>query len=102
MIDILNKRILIQQSSLACQVGLGRLLQRDLYTMGNSGEIPDFKNLGVPHSIPPLFHSQSVKEFLLKAPVKHLGFRPYQLFYDPHNQEAPTGNTPMGSIHSKQ
>ena len=66
--------------------------------MGKSGEIPDLNN---PFCPSPLFHSQSVKEgqeFLLKAPVKTL--RVYapssQPFYDPHNQEAPTGNAPMG------
>ena len=31
-LNILNKRILIQQSSLACQVGLSPFLLRDLYT----------------------------------------------------------------------
>ena len=36
-LDILNKRILIQQRALACQSkALAHILQRELYTMGNS------------------------------------------------------------------
>ena len=36
-LDILNKRILIQQRALACQSkALGHILQREVYTMGNS------------------------------------------------------------------
>ena len=39
-LDILNKRILIQQRALAClSNSLARILQRELYTMGNSSLI---------------------------------------------------------------
>ena len=36
-LDIMNKRILIQQTTLACQSkALAHILQREMYTMGNS------------------------------------------------------------------
>ena len=85
-LDILNKRILIQQRALACQTeALAHILQRELYTMGNSilirreaemtliqPHLPDSRRQklrGCPFWSPPLFWSQLVKgeeEILLK------------------------------------
>ena len=93
-LDITDNRTHIQQRTLACQSkALSHMLQRELYTMGNSvlirreakmthlqpnlGETiqQQIRSSSFSHST--LFHSQLVKEkeeFLLKkAPLKHSG-----------------------------
>ena len=109
--EILNKRILIQQRALAClSKSLAHILQRELYTMGNTGLLrreaemsllqphlgdsrhQELRNL--PFRPTPLFKSQFVKDgedFLLKkgTPKDSQGFGPYQNkpFHGPHHNK---------------
>ena len=122
--DLMNKRILIQQRALACcSISVAHILQRELYTMGNTGLLRREAEMTLlqPHlgdsrrqelrNSPfwptPLFKSQLVKDgqdFLLKkgTPKDSQGFGPYQnkSFRGPHHhkKEAPAGNAPMGAI----
>ena len=110
-LEIWNKTILIQQRALACQSKfLAHILQRELYTMGNTGLLrreaemtllqlhlgntrrQELRNLSFwPSS---LFNSQLVKEgedfLLIKGASKDSqSFGPYQnkLFRSPHNKK---------------
>ena len=120
-LDILNKRILIQQRALVCQSKASfHILQREMYFMGSSvlirceaemthlepqlGDTRCQELRSSPFCPTPLFRSQLVKEgeeFLLnKGTSKNTqGFRPYQNqpFCGPHHnkKEAFTGNAPM-------
>ena len=98
--EILNKNILIQQRALAClSKSLAHILQRELYTMGNTGLLRREAEMTLfqPHLVDsrhqelrnspfwptPLFKSQLVKDgedFLLKkgTPKDSQGFGPYQ------------------------
>ena len=124
--EVLNKTILIQQRALAClSKSLAHILQRELYTMGNTGLLrreaemtllqpqsgdtryQELRNLPfLPFS---LFKSQLVKEgedFLLKkAPLRnHRVSDPIKAspFVVPKiRKEAPTGNAPMGATPHK-
>ena len=77
--EILNKRILIQQRALAClSKSVAHIVQRELYTMGNTGliihepemtllqpHLGDFRRQKLMHSpfwLTPLFKSQLVKD----------------------------------------
>ena len=108
---IMNKRILIQQRALAClSKSVAHILQRELYTMGNTGLLRRKAEMTLlqPHlgdsrcqelrNSPfwptPLFRSQLVKdgeEFLLKkgTPKDSQGFGPYQNkpFRGPHHNK---------------
>ena len=121
-LDVLNKRIIIQQRALACQSkALAHILQRELYTMGNSilirceAEMTHLQpHLGdsrcqelrnSPFWPTPLFRSQLVNDgekFLLKkgSPKNTQSFDPIKTspFVVPTTirKEAPTGNVPMG------
>ena len=114
--EILNKRILIKQRALAClSKSLAHILQRELYTMGNTrllrreaemallqphlgdSRLRELRNS--PFWPTPLFKSQLVKDgedFLLKkgTPKESQGFGPYQNipFRGPHHnkKEAPS------------
>ena len=122
--EIMNKRILIQQRALAClSKSVAHILQRELYTMGNTGLLRHEEEMTLlqphlgdsryqelsnsPFWLTPLFRSQLVKDgedFLLKKgtpeilrvldPIKT------SLFVVPTTirKEAPTKNTPMGAI----
>ena len=120
-VDILDKRIHIQQRALAYQSkALSYILQRELYTIGNSvlirqdsemfhlqpnkGENRRQQLRSSPFSPTPSFHSQLVKEgkeFLLKkgTPKNTQSFKPYQNqpFCGPHynKKEAPTRIVPI-------
>ena len=109
--EILNKRILIQQRALAClSKSVAHILQRELYTMGNTGLLrreaemtllqphvedsrrQELRNL--PFWPTPLFKSQLVKggeDFLLKkgTTIDSQGFGPYQNkpFHGPHHNK---------------
>ena len=109
--EIMNKRILIQQRALAClNKSVAHILQRELYTMDNTGLLRREAKMTVlqPHlgdsrrqelrNSPfwptPLFKSQLVKDgedFLLKQdpPKDSQGFRPYQNkpFRGPHHKK---------------
>ena len=109
--EIMNKRILIQQRALAClSKSVAHILQRELYTMGNTGLLRQEAEMTLlqPHlgdsrrqelrNSPfwptPLFKSQLVKDgedFLLKksTPKDSQGFGPYQNkpFCGPHHNK---------------
>ena len=80
-LDLWNKTVLIQYRALTClSKSLAHILQRELYTMGNTGL----------HSS--LFKSQLVKEgedFLLKKGTSKdsQGFGPYKPFRGSHNKK---------------
>ena len=116
-LDFLNKRILIQQRVLACQSkALAHILQREMYTMGNTvlirpeaemthfqPYVRDSRHQKLWSSKPtPLFRSQLVKEGPPKkdTPKNTWGFGPYQTspFVPPTaiRKEAPTRNVPKG------
>ena len=125
--EIINKRILIQQRALAClSKSVAHILQRELYTMGNTGLLRREAEMSLlqPHlgdsrrqelrNSPfwptPLFRSQLVKDgedFLLKkAPLKiYRVLDPIKTstFVVPttRRKEAPIGNVPMGEIPPK-
>ena len=88
--DIWNKTIFIQHRALTClSKPLAHILQRELYTMGNTGLL---RREAFWHSS--LFMSQLVKEgedFLLKKCTckDSQGFGPYQNkpFHGPHNKK---------------
>ena len=110
-LDIMEKRIFIQQRALAClSKSVAHILQRELYTMGNTGLLRREAEMTLLHpqmgesrrqelrNSPfwpsPLFRSQLVKDgedFLLKkGTVKHSqGFGPYQNkpFRGPHHNK---------------
>ena len=125
--EIMNMRILIQQRALAClSKSVAHILQRELYTMGNTGLLRREAEMTLlqPHlgdsrrqelrNSPfwpsPLFKSQLVKDgedFLLKkAPLKTLRVL-YPIKPGPFvvptttRKEAPTGNAPMEAIPPK-
>ena len=125
--DIMEKRILSQQRALAClSKSLSHILQRVLYTMGNTGLLRREAEMTLLHphlgesrrqelrNSPfwpsPLFKSQLVKDgedFLLKKsltktlrvldPIKTSPF----VVLTTIRKEAPTGNAPMGAIPPK-
>ena len=124
--EIMNKRILIQQRALTfLSKSVAHILQRELYTMGNTGLLRRKAEMTLlqPHlgdsrrhewrNSPfwpaPLFKSQSRMEkisSLKKAPLKiHRVLDPIKTspFVVPTTirKEAPTGNTPMGAIPPK-
>ena len=124
--EIVNKRILIQQRALAClSKSLAHIVQRELYTMGNTGLLRREAEMTLlqqhlgdsrcqelrnsPFWPTPLFRSQLVKDgedFLLKkAPPKILRVLDPKTspFVVPTTirKEAPTGNTPMSAIPPK-
>ena len=125
--DLMDKRILSQQRGLAClSKSVAHILQRELYTMGNTGLLireaemtllqPHLGNSrrqelrNSPFWPTPLFKSQLVKDgedFLLKkAPLKTLRvLDPIRIspFVVPTTtrKEAPTGNAPMGATPHK-
>ena len=122
--DLMNKGILIQQRALAClSKSVAHILQRELYTMGNTGLLrrePEMTLLqphlgdsrcqelrNSPFWPSPLFRSQLVndgEDFLLEkgTPKDSQGFGPSQNkpFRGPHHnkKEASTGNALMGAI----
>ena len=121
-LEIWNKTILIQQRALAClSKSLAHMLQRELYTMGNTGllrrkaemtllqpHLGDTRHQELRNSPfwpSSLFKSQLVKEgenFLLKkAPVKMLRvldpIKTSPFVVPTIRKEAPTGNAPMGA-----
>ena len=109
--DLMNKRILIQQRALAClSKSVAHILQRELYTMGNTGllrredemtllqrHLGDSRRQELRNSPlwpTPLFKSQLVKDgedFLLKkgTPKDSQDFGPYQNkpFRGPHHNK---------------
>ena len=109
--EIMNKRILIQQRVLAClSKSVAHILQRELYTMGNTGllrceaemillqlHLGDSRRqelMNSPFWPTPLFKSQLVKDredfFLVKGtPKDSQGFGPYQNqpFRGPHHNK---------------
>ena len=109
--EIMNKRMLIQQRALAClSKSVAHILQRELYTMGNTGLLKreaemtllepylgDLRRQELRNSAfwpTPLFKSQLVKDgedFLLQkgAPKDSQGFGPYQNkpFRGPHHNK---------------
>ena len=109
--DIMEKRILIQQRALAClSKSVAHILQRELYTMGNTGLLRREAEMTLLHphlgesrrqelrNSPfwptPLFKSQLVKDgedFLLKKDTgkNSQGFGPYQNkpFRGPHHNK---------------
>ena len=108
--EIMNKRILIQQRALAClSKSVAHILQRELYTMGNTGLLRREAEMTLlqPHLgaarcqeprnspfWPSLFRSQLVKDgedFLLKkgTPKDSQVFGSYQneLFRGPHHNK---------------
>ena len=116
--EIMNQRILIQQRALAClSKSVAYILQRELYTMGNTGlprreaemtllqpHLGDSRRQELrnsPFCPMPLFRSQSRMEktsTLTKAPLKTLRV------LDPIKTSlfvVPTGNAPMGAIPPK-
>ena len=125
-LDILNKTVLIQHRALTClSKSLAHILQRELYTMGNT-DLPrrqaeltllqqhlgetrrqELRNSPFWHSS--LFKSQLVKEeedFLLKKVTSKdsQGFGPYQNkpFRGPHNKKRGSyRNAPMGATPHK-
>ena len=125
--EIMNKRILFQQRALAClRKSVAHILQRELYTMGNTGllrceaemtllqqHLGDSRRQELRNSPfwpSPLFRSPSAKDgedFLLKkvTPKDCQGFGPYQNkpFHGPHHnkKEDCTGNATMGAIPPK-
>ena len=124
--EIMNKRILIQQRALTfLSKSVAHILQRELYTMGNTGLLRRKAEMTLlqPHlgdsrrqerrNSPfwpaPLFKSQSSMEkisSLKKAPLKiHRVLDPIKTspFVVPTTirKEAPTGNAPMGAIPPK-
>ena len=125
-LDLWNKTILIQHRALTClSKFLAHILQRELYSMGNTGllrceaemtllhphlgETRCQELINSPFWHSSLFQSQLVKEgedFLLKkAPLKTLRVsHPIKIspFLVPTTRkEAPTGNAPMGAIPHK-
>ena len=122
--EIMNKSILIQQRALAClSKSVAHILQRELYTMGNTGHLRREAEMTLlqphlgdsrhqqlrnsPFWSSPLFKSQLVKageDFLLtKAPLKTLRvLDPTKTspFVVPTTirKKAPTGNAPMEAI----
>ena len=121
-LDIWNKTLIIQHRAFTClSKSLAHILQRELYSMGNTGLLRREAEMTLlqPHLgetrrqelrnesfwPPSLFKSQLVKEgedFLLKKGTSKdsQGFGPCQNkpFRGPHKKEAPTGNVPMGAI----
>ena len=127
-LDIWNKTVLIQHRALTClSKSLAHILQRELYTMGNTGmlrreaemtllqphlgetRLQELRNSPFWHSS--LFKSQLVKEgedFLLKKGTSKdsQGFGPYQNkpFCGPHNKKRgsyrkrPYGATPHKAV----
>ena len=109
--ELMNKRILIQQTAFAClNKSVAHILQRELYTMGNTGllrreaemtllqpHLGDSRSQELRNSPfwpTPLFKSQLVKDgedFLLKkgTPKDSQGFGPYQNkpFRGPHHKK---------------
>ena len=109
--DIMEKRILIQQRALAClSKSVAHILQRELYTMGNTGLLQREAEMTLlhphlgesrchelrnsPFRPTPLFKSQLVKDgedFLLKKGTgkNFQGFGPYQNkpFRGPHHNK---------------
>ena len=125
-VEIMNKRILIQQRALAClSKSVAHILQRELYNMGNTGllrrevamtllqpHLGDSRRQGLRNSPfwpSPLFRSQSRMEktsSLKKAPLMILRvLDPIKTspFMVPTTirKEAPTGNAPMGAVPPK-
>ena len=119
--EIMNKIILIQQKALAClSKSVAHILQRELYTMGNTGllrreakitflqpHLGDSRLQELRNSPfwPSLFRSHSVKDgkdFLLKkgTPKDSQGFG-QALISIRIRKEAPTGIAPMGAIPPK-
>ena len=125
-LDIWNKTVLIQHRALTCHSkSLAHILQRELYTMGNTGLLrreaemtllqphlgetrhQEFRNSSFWHSS--LFKSQLVKEgedFLLKKGTckDSQGFGHYQNkpFRGPTTRKGtPTGNAPVGATPHK-
>ena len=118
--EIRNKRILIQQRALACfSKSVAHILQREVYTMGNTGllrretllqsHLGDSRRQELRNSPfwpSPIFKSQLVKDgedFLLKKgtskdPIKTSPF----MVPTTTRKEAPTGNAPMGAILLKE
>ena len=121
--DLMNKRILIQQRALAClSKSVAHILQRELYTMGNTGLLKREAEMTLlqPHlgdsrcqelrNLPfwpsPLFKSRLVKDgedFLLKkSPLKTLRVldptKTSPFVVPTTRKEAPTGNITMGAI----
>ena len=121
-LEIWNKTILIQQRALAClRKSLAHILQRELYTMGNTGllrreaemtllqpQLGDTRRQELRNSPfwpPSLFNSQLVKEgedFLLKkVPLKMLRIldpiKTSPFMVPTIRKEVLTGNTPMGA-----
>ena len=125
-LDVLNKRILTQQRAFVClSKSLTHILQRELYTMGNSNllrceaEMTHLQHhLGnsrhqelrsSPFWPSPFFRSQLVKggeNFLLKkgTPKDTQGFGSYQKkpFRGPHNKRLLLEMPLWGTIHSKR
>ena len=117
-LEIWNKTILIQQRALAClSKSLAHILQRELYTMGNTGLLRREAEMTLlqPHlgdtrrqelrNSPfwpsSLLKSQLVEEgedFLLKKGISKYaqGFRSYQNKPSVPTRKCPTGNAPMG------
>ena len=125
--EIMNKRIFIQQRTSAClSKSVAHILQRELYTMGNTGllrrkgemtllqpHLGDSRRQELRNSPfwpTPLFRSQLIKDgedFLLKKALLkiHKVLDPIRTspFVVPTTirKEAPTGNAPMGAIPPK-
>ena len=106
-LDPWNKTILIQHRALTClSKSLAHILQRELYSMGNTGLLRREAETTLLQSqlfcLPCSSHNwlRKVKtSFLKKAPQKILGvLDPTRTspFVAPTRKEAPTGNTPMG------
>ena len=112
-LDFWNKTVLIQHRALTClSKSLAHILQRELYTMGNTGllrreaemtllqphlgEMRRQELRNSPFWDSSLFKSQLVKEgkdFLLKKGTSQ-GFGPYK---PQEKRKRPTGNAPMGA-----
>ena len=126
--EIMNKRILIQQRALAClSKSVAHILQRELYTMGNTGLLRREAEMTLlqPHLVDSrcqelrnspfwptaLFKSQLMKDgedFLLQkcTPKDSQGFGPYQSkpFRGPHHNKKRGSyrKRPWGQFLSKQ
>ena len=125
-IDFWNKTVLIQHRALPClSKSLAHILQRELYSMGNTGllrreaemtllhpQIGEMRRQELWNSSfwdPSLFQSQLVKEgedFLLKKALLNTLRASHPIKISPFvipttRKEAPTGNPPMGATPHK-
>ena len=102
----MNKRILIQQRALAClRKSVVHILQRELYTMGNTGLLRRKAEMTfLDYTSVQVTVIQDGEDFLLKkAQPKVLDPIKTSPFVVPTTirKEAPTGNAPMGAIPPK-